>query len=329
MRNSTRLILIGFVFGLTLAGCGGSQPITLNNASTLQQAAAAATPLPNAELMRRPPNPSFLRPTTSGTGALYLGADNNVDIFLLSGPNGQEIGSISSGISEPWGLNLDGSNSLYVANSGNGTVTVYPNGATTPSITYAHGVPRPLYALPDRNGNVYVSGVDDVPHAGSLFEYGAATGQIIAHRRLGSETDGMAQDAKGHLYVAFRRWKRYGASIAELGPHLKRKRDLNLAVVDPQGLLVDNSGNLVVVESTLDDILVFPPGSTTPSVTINIPNIGHLAQLAFDRAQTTLWVSSESGYVYSMPYPLTAGTIPTEYESVSMTSNGVAIANSP
>jgi hypothetical protein len=99
-------------------------------------------------------------------------------------------------------------------------------------------------------------------------------------------------------------------------------------VIDrPQGLVVDSSGNLVVVESVLNNIKVFPPGATTPSVTINLEGIGHLAQLAMQKSQKTLYVSSENGYVYSMPYPLTPSTVPTEYENTSSFSNGVAVTN--
>jgi hypothetical protein len=98
-----------------------------------------------------------------------------------------------------------------------------------------------------------------------------------------------------------------------------------MTINQPQGLLVDSAGNIVVVESALDNIKVFPPGATTPSVTLNIPGIGNLAQLAMQNSETTLWVSSEGGYVYSMPYPLTPSTVATEYENISALSNGIAV----
>ena len=33
-------------------------------------------------------------------------------------------------------------------------------------------------------------------------------------------------------------------------------------------------------------------------------------------SETTLWVSSEGGFVYSMPYPLTPSTVPADYEQI-------------
>jgi hypothetical protein len=72
---------------------------------------------------------------------------------------------------------------------------------------------------------------------------------------------------------------------------------------------------------------VFPPGATTPSVTVTLSGVDHLAQLAMQNSETTLWVSSEDGYVYSMPYPLTPSTVPTEYEYIAASGNGIAVSN--
>jgi DNA-binding beta-propeller fold protein YncE len=98
-----------------------------------------------------------------------------------------------------------------------------------------------------------------------------------------------------------------------------------MTIDQPQGLLVDSAGNIVVAESADGDIKVFPPGATTPSVTVTVSGIGHLAQLAMQNSETTLWVSSEGGYVYSMPYPLTPSTVPTEYEDIA-SGNGIAVS---
>jgi hypothetical protein len=98
-----------------------------------------------------------------------------------------------------------------------------------------------------------------------------------------------------------------------------------MTIDQPQGLLVDRAGNIIVAESAAGRIDVFPPGATTPSVTVTVPGIGHLAELAMQNSESTLWVSSEGGYVYSMPYPLTSSTVPTEYEEISAESDGIAV----
>ena len=181
-----------------------------------------------------------------------------------------------------------------------------------------------LYALADSTGHVFVSGENDHGIGDMSLEFNAGQNRVIAHQQLGSETDGMAEDGQGNLYVAYRGEPMSG-SIAEFGPGLKNKRHLGIRIDQPQGLLVDRAGNIIVVESAADRIDVFPPGATTPSVTVTISGIDNLAELAMQNSETTLWVSSEGGYVYSMPYPLTSSTVPTEYEEISAESNGIAV----
>ena len=125
---------------------------------------------------------------------------------------------------------------------------------------------RALYALADSTGHVFVSGEND-HGTGHVLEFNAGRNRVIAHQQLGSETDGMAEDGQGNLYVAYRE---ASGSIAEFGPGLTNKRHLGIRIDQPQGLLVDRAGNIIVVESAADRIDVFPPGAQTPSVTVTI-----------------------------------------------------------
>jgi DNA-binding beta-propeller fold protein YncE len=312
--------------GIAFAGCGGPQQIGQTASPQLQEE-AASTPLPSGAVSHRASR-ALPRNALSGQPLLYVGDDGNgsVDIFPLTGPNKKQIGSISNGMRAPWGLSVDANGSLYVANSGNGTVTVYPYGSSSPSMTYSKGVHEPLYALADSAGHVFVCGRDAGTHnKGLVFEYNVGTNVPIAHARLGSEDDGMAEDASGNLYVAFRHTGPH-SSIAEFGPGLSNKRLLGMTINQPQGLLVDSGGNIVVAESASDNIEVFPPGATTPSLTLSFSAGANLAELAMQNSETTLWVSTEGGEVYSMPYPLTPSTVPTEYENISNFGNGIAVS---
>jgi NHL repeat len=325
MRDLVRSAL--FIGAATLfAGCGGSQQIG-QTASPQLQGDSVSTPLPDGAVSHRASRPLPRYPQTSQP-LLYVGDDGvgAIDIFPLTGPNQQQIGSISKGVDYPWGLSVDANNSLYVANGGSSTVTVYPYGSTRPSMKYSH-LGLALYALPDSTGHVFVSGYNR-HHVGHVLELSAGRNHVIAHVQLGTEADGMAEDGQGNLYVAYRGDGRFHrSSIAEFAPGLKHKRHLRMTIDEPQGLLVDSGGNIVVVESVADRIDVFPPGATTPSVTVTIAGIGNLAELAMQNSETTLWVSSEGGLVYSMPYPLTSSTVPTEYEQIpSEDSNGVAVS---
>jgi len=298
-------------------GCGGSPQVGQPGPSQ-PETDAASTPLPGGAVTRRGRMPLARYPQSSQP-LLYVGDGSSIDIFPLTGPSQQQIGSISEGVSNPWGLSVDANKSLYVAN-GNATVTVYPYGSTSPSMTYST-MSRPLYALADSTGHVFVSGLNR-HGVGYVVEFNAGHNRVIARQPLGTEADGIAEDAQGNLYVAYRK---ISGSIVEFGPGLTKKRHTGIRIDQPQGLLVDHAGNIIVVESVADRVDVFPPGTKTPSVSVTISGIGHLAELAMQNSETTLWVCSEEGFVYSMPYPLTASTVSTEYEKINGPSNGVAV----
>jgi hypothetical protein len=317
--------IVAIAAAITYADCAGPQQIG-QGAFSQPQVDVASTPLPGGVVSRRPSRP-LPRDAQSGQPLLYVGNDdkNAVGIFPLTGPNQKRIGKISDGVNGPWGLSIDANNSLYVANTGNRSVTVYQYGSSTPSTTYSTGAREPMYALADSAGHVYVSGREGGYH-GFVIEYNVGGKVPIARARLGSEADGIAEDVQGNLYVAYRAYNGMGpgSSIAEFGPRLMNRRHLGMKINQPQGLLVDSAGNIVVVESSLARIDVFPPGATVPSVTLTISGTGHLAQLAMQDSETTLWVSSEGRNVFSMPYPLSQSTVPTEYERTGP-GNGIAV----
>jgi hypothetical protein len=324
MRNLRRVALIIGAAALS-AGCGGSQQV--GQTPPHLQGDAASTPFPDRMVSHRASRPLPRYPKRRH-GLLYVGAAyrrSSIGIFPLTGPNQRQIGSITNGIDNPWGLSIDSYKSLYVANAGNSTVTVYPYGSTTPSMTYSI-FGAALYALADSAGHVFLSGWNK-HHQGHVIEFNAGRNRVIAHQQLGSETDGMAEDGQGNLYVAYRADGTFAnSSIAEFsGPDLTNMRVLGMTVDQPQGLLVDRAGNIIVAESAADRIDVFPPGATAPSVTVTISGIGNLAELAMQNSETTLWVSSEGGYVYSMPYPLSWSTVAAEYEERLAESNGIAV----
>jgi hypothetical protein len=308
------------------AACGALQQIEQMPSPQLQ-GDVGSSPLPSGALSHSKSRPVAHYPKRSH-GLLYASDyyGSAIDIFPLTRPNRRQIGSISNGVDGPWGLSVDANNSLYVANApqgryGTGTVTVYPYGSTNPSMTYSPFY-RAFYALADSTGHVFVSG-ENRHRVGHVIEFNAGSNRVIANVQLGSETDGMAEDGQGNLYVAYR--GKPSGSIAEFGPKLTNKRHLGIRIDQPQGMLVDSSGNIIVVESATDRIDVFPPGATAPSVTVTISGIGNLGELAMQNSETTLWVSSEGGFVYSMPYPLMPSTVPTEYEKIGGESNGIAV----
>jgi hypothetical protein len=88
---------------------------------------------------------------------LYVsGYDNDViNIYDLNRFGTPHLGSITQGVTNPGGITLDSQGTLYVPNTTAQTVTVYPAGATTPTLTLSTPG-RAQGAAVDSVGNVYV-----------------------------------------------------------------------------------------------------------------------------------------------------------------------------
>jgi DNA-binding beta-propeller fold protein YncE len=81
----------------------------------------------------------------TSNGVVYVSSEDTdiVILFALQGANLNPIGSIVVGIDAPVGMTVDASGKLYVANFGNGTVSVYPKGKVTPSLILSNGLIGP------------------------------------------------------------------------------------------------------------------------------------------------------------------------------------------
>jgi hypothetical protein len=95
---------------------------------------------------------------------LYVnGEDNNVvyihDLDRIGFP---EVGRITDGVNAPFGMAVDAAGTLYVVNqhgpgSAPGNVTIYPAGATSPSLTLSQGLFNPQGVAVNAGGDVYVT----------------------------------------------------------------------------------------------------------------------------------------------------------------------------
>ena len=136
----------------------------------------------------------------------------------------------------------------------------------------------------------------------------------------------MAFDRQGNLYVAYRTSSGTG-SIEEFARGSTQRPISGMFVDQPQGLLVDSTGNVVIIESgDTDRIDVFPPGQQTPSVEVPIRNTPN--QLAIRQTEPRLFIAAEGGPVYGIRYPFLR-THPRTYikEKLNTVIQGVALSN--
>ncbi len=319
-----------------IAGCGALQQpqdsSSPNGAlSSVPQEAVQRRPMPQGTAFDVPrPGPrraGWISPAAKiPAERLLYGSEyymNDVVIYPEAGHNQSPIGTISTGIAEPWGLYVYKGRTLYVANSSGSTVTVYPPGSTSPTLTYSADLSRPLYPIVDRYGNLFVGNAN----AGTVIEYKkGSTSPYQVLQVPGSEADGMDFDKQGNLYVAYR--AAYGiGSIEEFAPGSTQGTSLGMTLNQPQGVVVDDAGNILVVETGgTDRIDVFPPGQTTPSVEVPIANTPN--QIAIKRnRQRTIYVTTEGGPVYAIKYPFSKSSKVRLKEQLESVAQGVALSN--
>jgi DNA-binding beta-propeller fold protein YncE len=239
------------------------------------------------------------REAALGHYLIYVGNGSQVVMFPKRGFNRHPVGALSDGVKSAYGLFLSRDKDLYVSNWLNDSVTVYPRGRTAPSMTYSTDLNRPLYAVADAR-DVFVGNAND----GKIIEYRKGNGTpIAAIKTIGVEVDGLAFDAAGDLYAAYRRSDdRSTGGVEMFLPGAQQGSDLGINVTAPQGVVVDDAGNLLVVETEgANRVDVFPPGATTPSDVVDIP--GTPTQIQLGRKDHLLYVSDLDKRIYVTRYP--------------------------
>ncbi len=281
----------------------------------------------------RGPTPSgWLSPEAKSGAPVIYAADyvaRTVFIFPERGKMQAPIGMIISGIDGPHGLYVDRNRNLYVANEQFRTVTVYPAGSTFPSIIYSDGLSDPLYPIVDKYGNLFVSN----GFGGGVVEYlsGSTTPYQVLKTPFGDAGGGMDFDRQGNLYVTNGSYSSYGSpagNIEVFAPGSTQGHFLGMTLSQPEGLIVDKAGNILVVESGRARIDLFPPGHQTPTIEVPLPYNGTPAQLAIRQDENRLFVTAQSGAIYVTHYPLHAkATLSVKDDHAQGFIVGVALSN--
>jgi hypothetical protein len=289
-----------------LAGCASTQLSSVLrgpvSADTLREGPSAQrTPVPQYPVGLQ--HPGWSSPQWSNSLRLYIAdqGKNQIDIFPEVGKVKPQIGAITIGIDGPYGLYVDKQKALYVANQSNSTVTKYANDATSPELTYSQDLSRPLYPIVDKNGDLFVGNANN----GTVVEYlPGETSAFKVIQTAGSEVDGMDFDKHGNLFVAYRNGG--PGSIEEFAPGSSTGTILGMTLDQPQGVVVDCSGNILAAETGgTSRIDFFPPGSTTPTMTLPLPNSNTPTQVTMTQSMAFVYVSSVfSGNVFGIDYPL-------------------------
>jgi hypothetical protein len=238
-----------------LAGCGLSQPPIYAPGAMPQTAVLATHSGRSKPWMARSPRTSDPWLYVTGNGS------NNVVIYDLVEPGFPEVGAITNGVSSPAGVTVDASGQVYVANE-SGTVTIYPPGKTSPSLTLSEDLSQPQSVAVDANGKVYVCDRGNSP-AIVVFPPGESTPSQVITNDLIQIPDQVQFDAAGDLYYTDN-----DTGASEIPAGYQSMSSLNLqGLQSTRGLALDHYGNLYVgtcCKPGLDGVREYVPGDERP-----------------------------------------------------------------
>ncbi|HET6275947.1 MAG TPA: SMP-30/gluconolactonase/LRE family protein [Candidatus Cybelea sp.] len=202
-----------------------------------------------------------------------------IQLFPADKTNPKQSGSITDGIDLPVNDAVGNNGTLYVANNGNGTVTEYPFGQTSPSVTLSGGsLADPNGIAVSKRGTVFVtSGAT----AGACYVLVFPKGSKTPSKQInGFDLPiGLAIDKGGNLYVA----DALQNDVWKVPKGSTKAAALNLSGLDdPTGVAIDPANNLWVASDQNNTVLGFHLGDTKPFATIT-DDVASPYSIAFER----------------------------------------------
>jgi serine/threonine-protein kinase len=284
---------------LAIAGCSGGVQQTPSGSSSLQAHARHFVESvraverfgidPEAYAARMAARGPGLAPAAKGATLFVSDLDAGlIRLYPAKGKSPQQSGSITDGVNAPINVAADASGTLYVANNGNSTVTEYPLGATSPSVTLSTSIVYPNGIAVDSKDTLYVTSGSTVGDTYVLVFPKGATSPSAQIGNFGLAI-GLAVDKNDDLFVC----DAHDDDVYEIKSGTSKAVNLGLSgLEDPTGAAVDPAGDLYVSDEAVGHFAVnaFHPGKASPFLTITSGLDGPY-DLAFD-AKSTLFVGN-------------------------------------
>jgi hypothetical protein len=306
-----------------MTGCSQSASTPLMSQPQIRQ-------MQNGVLGTKPVNagrvrtPGWMSPQAKkAKGLLYVADQSNQQITIFSQAKSQDpqpVGAITDGVAGPDGLAVDSNGKLYVSNFGNGTVTEYAKGKTSPSKTLT-GAGSPKYISVGQDGTVYVSNFNG-SFNGQVLEYPKNSKTPKTKISFSTFPAGTALDKNNNLYVAYNDSQNGDVEVLEFAPGSTQGTNLGIHIAFGYagGATIDKDGNLIIANQANATVYVYPSGATSPSHTYAFSSA---YDVALNKANNALFVSAPFvPSVTQVKYP--SGSAIQTYTSSLGTAFGVA-----
>lgn len=179
--------------------------------------------------------------------------------------NGSPTGSITTGVDAPAQVAVDKTSSLYVANLGNNTITVYAKGSKSPKLTISSGLSSPYGVTVDSSGEVFASNLGNNLVVG--YKAGATSPfETIDFSSLGQPV-GLGVDSGDNIWVACDTT----SAVFEIPKGSKTPKNAGLSGLNGSIGISFGGSNLTYVSNfgaNPSNVQIYTYGTTTPKATI-------------------------------------------------------------
>lgn len=281
VHTLSRRILSAAAVCAFVAGCSSSSSLAPSQSSSVMPSTRHAPPgyrlipgpaVEGSLLVPLHPHPWNLPHKWPNKGGQVLFVadpqDNQILMYNPKTPNPSPEGSITTGIDYPFGVAVDKSGTLYVANllggSPNiGSITIYPAGQTSPSLTITTGVDNPYGIGVDSQGNVFAANLGNDKMVG--YAAGATSPFETVSFPIYSQVLGLGVDSKDNVWLGSDTNSTvYEVPAGSTTPQSAGLSGLNgtisVAVGKKDELFASNFGG--------SNVTVYASGSTSPAYTL-------------------------------------------------------------
>jgi hypothetical protein len=270
LQTLTRRALVAGVTLSFLAGCSGISgnswsSLTPGSATRILPGPAVAGPTIVPTIPRKPNARAGWPDQRTREHSLLFVADESSGVLIYDPRvvNSSPIGSITTGVNTPAGLAVDRSETLYVANQGNNTVTVYPDGQSSPTLTISSGLSGPYGIAVDSMGNVFVSNLNT--NTITAYAAGSTSPYETINFYTYGQAVGMAVDASDNLWVACDT----SNAVFEILAGTTTVQNAGLSNLNgPIGVSFGRKDQMFVSNFAGSDVNIYTYGTTSPSGTI-------------------------------------------------------------
>jgi NHL repeat len=324
-----------------LAGCSGG-PRPASDSGALPQSLARSTLTGQsiirtaansvAQLPARPNVTGRTKPTpfvnvagieSSGRNLIAF-SDSDADAVFILGSGGASYAVLTAGLSEPQGLAFDERGTLYVANTNDSQVLVYPKPYTNSSLTLSDSGQYPAGVAVASDGTVGVTNIistSDGPGSVSIYASGATSPCATVKSGALARVYFDAFDKAGNLYVdgtgADGRFV-VGEVTGECAAKSIARLSIRNNIVSPGGVAVLENGAIALGDQAnrngTPSVYTYEPPSGgslgSPTKTTMLKAAYDAVDFAFDRVDRNLWIA-DAGADDFAKYLYPAGGLPT------------------